>query len=207
MTRKTMISGHPPRARHHELWSLVGLRNHFCNKASGGDGIPAELFKILKDDAVKMLRTLCQQIWKTQQGPQDWKMSVLIPSPKEVQCQRMFKLQTAQLCSFQMPIRLCSKSFKLASAVHEPRTSRCISWVWKRQKTRDQIDNIHWIIEKTKEFQKNIYFCFIDYAKAFDCVDHNKLWKLLHSFISVAQSCPALWDPMNCSTPGLLVHH
>ena len=49
----------------------------------------------------------------------------------------------------------------------------------KGRRTRDQITNIHWIIEKAREFQKNIYFCFIDYAKAFDCVDHNKLWKIL----------------------------
>ena len=49
----------------------------------------------------------------------------------------------------------------------------------KGRGTRDQIANIHWIIEKAREFQKNIYFCFIDYAKAFDCVDHNKLWKIL----------------------------
>ena len=49
----------------------------------------------------------------------------------------------------------------------------------KGRGTRDQIANIHWVIEKAREFQKNIYFCFIDYAKAFDCVDHNKLWKIL----------------------------
>ena len=61
------------------------------NKASGGDGIPVELFQILKDDAVKVLHSICQQIWKTQQWPQDWKRSVFIPIP-ERQCQRMFKL-------------------------------------------------------------------------------------------------------------------
>ena len=55
----------------------------------------------------------------------------------------------------------------------------CISWVLKGRGTRDQIANIHWNIEKAREFQKSIYFCFIDYAKAFDCVDHNKLWKIL----------------------------
>ena len=59
--------------------------------------------------------------------------------------------------------------------VHEPRTSRCSGWIRKGRGTRDQTVNIRWIIEKAREFQKNIYFCFIDYAKAFDCVDHNKL--------------------------------
>ena len=63
------------------MQSQVGLRKHHYNKASGGDGIPAKLFRILKDDAVNMLHSICQQIWKTQQGPQDWKKSVFIPIP------------------------------------------------------------------------------------------------------------------------------
>ena len=55
----------------------------------------------------------------------------------------------------------------------------CSSWIWKRQRNQRSIDNIHWIVEKVRQFQKNIYFCFTDYAKVFDCVDHNKLWKIL----------------------------
>ena len=70
-------------------WALESIT---MNKASGGDGIPAELFQILKDDAVKVLHLICQQIWKTQQWPQDWKRSVFIPIPPKGQCQRMFKL-------------------------------------------------------------------------------------------------------------------
>ena len=66
-----------------------------------------------------------------------------------------------------------------ALKVHEPRTSRYTNWIQKRQRNRDQIANIHCIIEKAREFQKNIYLCFIDYAKAFDSVDHKKLWKIL----------------------------
>ena len=65
------------------------------------------------------------------------------------------------------------------TTVHEPRTSRCTSWIYKRQRTRGQIVNIPWIIEKASEFQKKKTKCFIDYVKAFDCVDHNKLWKIL----------------------------
>ena len=82
------------------------LRSISINKASGGDGIPAELFQILKDDAVKMLHSICQQIWKTQQWSQDWKMLVYIPIPKNVQI-------TEQLHSFRMLARQCSKSIKL----------------------------------------------------------------------------------------------
>ena len=68
-------------------WALESITT---NKASGGDGIPVELFQILKDDAVKVLHSICQQIWKTQQWPQDWKR--IHPNPKERQCQRMLKL-------------------------------------------------------------------------------------------------------------------
>ena len=70
-------------------WALESITT---NKASGGDGIPVELFQILKEDAVKMLHSICQQIWKTQQWPQDWKRSDFIPIPKKRQCQRMLKL-------------------------------------------------------------------------------------------------------------------
>ena len=70
-------------------WSLGSITT---NKASGGDGIPAVLFQILKDDAVKVLHSICQQIWKTQQSPQDWKRSIFIPIPKNRQCQSMLKL-------------------------------------------------------------------------------------------------------------------
>ena len=74
----------------HPLMRALG--NIITKKASGSDGIPAELFKIQKDDAVKVLHSICQQIWKTQQWPKDWKRSVFIPNPKERQFQRMFKL-------------------------------------------------------------------------------------------------------------------
>ena len=72
-----------------------------------------------------------------------------------------------------------SKFSSQALTVHEPWTSKCSSWFRKGRGTREQIANIHWIMEKARELQKNIYFCFVDYAKAFDCVDHNKLWKIL----------------------------
>ena len=97
---------------------------------------------------------------------------------REKQCQRMFKLLhncihlTCQQSNAQ-------KSSSQASTVHKPRSSRCSTWIQKRQRNQRSIANICWVIEKVKEFQKNIYFCFIDYAKAFDCVDHNKLWNIV----------------------------
>ena len=83
----------------------------------------------------------------------------------------------AQLHSSHTLVKWCSKFSK--PGVREPWTSICSSWFRKGRGTRDKIASIYWIIEKAREFQKNIYFCFIDYAKAFDCVDHNKLWKIL----------------------------
>ena len=110
------------------------------------------------------------------------------PNPKEGQCQRMFQLPY-KYAHFDLLARLCSKSFKIASATHELRTSRYKSWVSKSRGTRDQIANICWIIEKAREFQKNICFYFIDYTKAFDCVDHNKLWKIIETGILDHLSC------------------
>ena len=156
-------------------WALEGITT---NKASGCDGIPVELFQILKDDAVKVLLSICQQIWKTQQWPQDWKRSVFIPvlkkgSPKE--------------CSNYHTIALISHASKVMLKILQARLQQYVkrelpdvqAGFRKGKGTRDQVANICWIIEKAREFQKNIYFCFIDYAKAFNCVDHNKLWKIL----------------------------
>ena len=83
MTWITTMCGHSPRVRHPGVWSQAGLGSITTNKASGGDGIPAEVFQILKDDVVKVLYSICQQIWKTQQCPQHWKRSVFIPVPKK----------------------------------------------------------------------------------------------------------------------------
>ena len=144
------------------------------NKASGGDGIPVELFQILKDDAVKVLHSICQQICKTRQWPQDWKMSVFTPITKKGSVKEGWNYHT---------IALISHVSKVMLKILQARLQQCVNWELpgvqagfrKGRGTRDQIANIHWIIKKSWEFQKNIYFCFIDYTKAFDCVDHNKL--------------------------------
>ena len=148
------------------------------NKASGRDGIPVELIQILKDDAVKVLHLICQQIWKTQQWPQDWKRSVFIPIPKKV---------NAKECSNYCTIAFISHASKVMLKILHARLQQYVNCELpevqagfrKGRGIRDQIVNIHWIIKKAREFQKNTYFCFIDYTKAFDCVDHSKLWKIL----------------------------
>ena len=148
------------------------------NKASGGDGIPVELFQILKDDVVKVLHSICQQIWKFQQWLQYWKSSVFIPIPKK---------GNAKECSNYHMIAVISHISKVMFEILQARLQQYLNHELpdvqagsrKGRRTRDQIVNIRWISKKPREFQKNIYFCFIDYAKTFDCVDHNKLWKIL----------------------------
>ena len=143
------------------------------NKASGGDGIPVELFQILKDDAVKVLHSICQQMWKTQQWPQDWKSSVFIPIPKKGNPKECSNYNTIAIISHISKVMLEILQATLQQYVN-PEFPDVQAGFRKGGRTRDQIANNHWTIKKAREFQKNIYFCFIDYAKAFDCVDHNK---------------------------------
>ena len=154
-------------------WALGSIT---INKARGGDGIPVELFQILKDDAVKVLHPICQQIWKTQQWPQDWKRSVFIPIPKKSNPKECSNYHTIVLISHTSKVMLKILQGRLQQYVNHELP---VVGFRKGRGTRDKIANICWIIEKAKEFQKNISFCFIDYAKIFDCVDHNKLWKIL----------------------------
>ena len=139
-------------------WALGSIT---MNKASGGDGIPVELFQILKDDAVKVLYSTCQQIWKTQQWPQDWKRSVFSPIPKKGNAKKCSNYYTAVLISHTGKIML-----KILQARLQQYMNRELPDVQagfrKGRGTRDQIANILWIIEKAREFHENIYFCFID---------------------------------------------
>ena len=148
------------------------------NKASGGDGISIELFQILKDDAVKLLHSICQQIWKTQQWPQDWERSVFILIPKKGNAKEFSNYRTIALISHASKVMLKILQARIQQYMN-CELPDIQAGFRKGRGTRDQIANICWIIKKAREFQKNIYFCCIDYAKAFDHVDHNKLWKIL----------------------------
>ena len=145
------------------------------NKASGGDGIPVELFQIPKDDTMKGLHSICQQIWKTQQWPQDWKRSVFIPIPKKGNAKECSNCQTIALISHASKVMLKILQGRFQQYVNCELPDPLVGFR-KGRGTRDQIANIHWIIKKARVPQ-NIYFCFIKYAKHFDCVDHNKLLK------------------------------
>ena len=123
------------------------------NKASGGDGIPVELFQILKHDAVKVLHSICQQTWKIQQWPQKWKRLVFIPIPKK---------GNAKECSDYHTIALISHASKVMLKILRGRLSEYVNrelpdvqaGFRKGRGTRDQIANIHWIIKKAREGQK-----------------------------------------------------
>ena len=127
---------------------------------------------LVLDDAVKVLHSICQQIWKTQQWPQDWKRSLFIPVPKK---------GNAKECSNYHTIALVSHASKVILKILQAWLQQCVNHELpdvqagfrKGRGTRDQIANICWIIEKAGEFHNNIYFCFIDYAKAFVWISIN----------------------------------
>ena len=156
-------------------WALGSIT---MNKASGGDGTPVELFQILKDDAVKVLHSICQQIWKTQQWPQDWQRSVFIPIPKKSNAKESLNSCTIALISHASKVMLKILQARLQQYMN-CELPDVQAGFRKGRGTRDQIANISWIIRKARDFQKNICFWFTDYAKTFDCVDHHKLWKIL----------------------------
>ena len=150
------------------------LESTVVNKTSGYDRIPVELLKTLKDDAIKVLHSVCHLIWKIQQWPQDWKRSIFIPVPK--------KGSTTE-CANHRTIALLSDASKVMLKILHARLQRYANQELpdvqagfrKGRGTRDQTANIRLIIEKAREFHKNIYLCFINYAKTFDYLDYNKL--------------------------------
>ena len=133
----------------------VLLRSINMNKASGGDRISVELLQIVKDDAIKVLHSIFQHIWKTQQWPQDWKRSAFILIPKK---------GNAKECS----TVLISQAIKVMFKILQDRIQQYVNCELpdvqagfrKDKRTKDQNVNIHWIIKKARKFQKNIYFCF-----------------------------------------------
>ena len=137
-------------------WALESIT---MNKAGGGDGIPVELFQILKDDAVKALHSVLQQIWKTQQWPQDWKKSVFIPIPKK---------GNAKECSNYSTIALIPHTSKVMLKILQARLQQYMNHELpdvqagfrKGRATRGQVANICWIMEKAREFQKHLFLLY-----------------------------------------------
>ena len=125
-------------------WVLGSLTT---NKASGGDGIPVVLLQILKDDAVKVLHSICQHIWKTQQWPQDWKRSVFIPIPKKGNAKECTNYHTISLISYASKVMLKILQARLQQYMN-CELPDVQAGFRKGRGTRDQITNIHWIIKK-----------------------------------------------------------
>ena len=130
-------------------WALGSIT---MNKASGGDGIPAELFQIPKDNAVKVPHSICWQIWKPQQWTQDWKKSVFTPIPKKGNTKECSNYFTIAHISHTSKVMLKIFQARLPQYMH-CELSDVQAGFRKGRGTRDQIANIHWIIEKVREFQ------------------------------------------------------
>ena len=175
-------------------WALESITT---NKASGGDGIQVELFQILKDDAVKVLHTICQQIWKTQQWPQDWKSSTFIPIPKKDNVKECSNYRTIALISHASKVML-----KILQARLQQYGNRELPDVQagfrKVRGTRDQISNIRWMIKKARECQKTSISALLDMPKPLT-VDHNKLWKILQEM--------GIPDHLTCLVRNLYAGH
>ena len=148
------------------------LGNTAVSKVSGRCGIPVELFKTLKDDAIKVLHSIGQQIWNTHQWPQDLEKSILIPTPKKGSTKKCSKHQTIALISHSRKVMLKILHARIEHYVNQEFPDIQAGFR-KGRGTRGKIFNIHWIIEKAREFWKNIYLCFINYAKTFDYVETN----------------------------------
>ena len=156
--------------------SQVGLRKHHY-KASGGDRIPVDLFQILKDDAVKVLHSICQQIWKTQQWPKDWKRSVFIPIPKKGNAKECLNYYTIALISHASKVMLKILQARLQQYIN-CELSDVQAGFRKGRGTRGSNCQHRLDHQKNKRVREKHLFLIYNYAKAFDYVDHNKLWKI-----------------------------
>ena len=137
-------------------WALESITT---NKASGGDIIPVELFQILKDDAVKVLHSICQQMWKIQQWPQDWKRSVFIPIPKKGNAKECSNYRTIALISHARKVMLKILQARLQQYMNRELTDvqACFR---KGRGMRDQIANICWIMEKARVPEKHLFLAW-----------------------------------------------
>ena len=161
------------------MWCQWDLGSITTNKATGGDGIPVELFQILKDDAVKVLHSTCQQIWKTQQWPQDWKTSVLIPIPKKGNAKECSNYHTTALISHASKVMFKILQARLQQYENCELTDVQVGFR-KGRGTRDQISSIHWVIKKAREFQKNIHSALLTMPKPLTVwvtINCGKFWK------------------------------
>ena len=154
---------------------------HISNRKSAGcDGIPIELLKAGGEDAVKVVTDLCKCIWKRNEWPTYWKKSVYVPIYKKGDNKERGNYRTIALISHanKVLLRVIQRRLEVFLITELP-----IEQVGFRRVrgTRDHIANLRWMMEKTREHQRDLYMCFIDYKKAFDCVDQERLWVILRA--------------------------
>ena len=155
-------------------WALESITT---KKASGGDGIPVELFQIVEDDAVKVLHSICQQIWKIHQWPQDWKGSVFIPIPKKGNVK-----ECSNYCTNALISHASKEMLKILQTRLQQYMNRELPDVQAGfRKGKSQRSNCQHLLDhqKRKRVPEKHLFLLYDYAKAFDYVDHNKLCRIL----------------------------
>jgi hypothetical protein len=159
-----------------EVWSAMQEISN--RKAPGDDGIPAELLKMGSTAIVKAITALCNEIWAKTTWPKDWKKSVYIPIYKKGDKKDCGNYRTIALISHASKILL-----KIIQKRIEPALERELAieqaGFRRNRGTRDHIANLRWIMEVAREYKRDLYLCFIDYSKAFDCVEHSKLWHVL----------------------------
>ena len=151
------------------------LRHIYNRKSAGCDGMPIELLKAGGEDAVKVMPGLCNSIFKRKEWPTDWKKSVYVP---------IYKKGDKQECGNYRTIALISHASKVLLRIIQRRLEVFLipelpieqAGFRRGRETRDNIANLRWMMEKAREHQRDLYRCFIDYNKAFDCVDHERLW-------------------------------
>jgi Reverse transcriptase (RNA-dependent DNA polymerase) len=156
-------------------WAIKQLKD---NKAPGQDGIPIEMIKAGDGAMTKTITKICNTIWATGKWPEDWKSSVFIP---------IFKKGDAKDCENYRTIAMISHISKILLKIIHKRMESTIerelpdsqAGFRKARGTRDHIANMRWIMERQREYGQKVYICFIDYSKAFDCINHELMWKTL----------------------------
>ena len=158
----------------------AALKEIANNKSPGIDNIPIELIKQTGQQGISLLAQLCRKIWRTLKWPVDWKRSVYVPLPKKGDTRECANNRTIALISHTSKILL--KIIQKRLEVHlRSEIAQEQAGFRRGRGTRDHIANIRWLLEKSREMNVPVYVCFIDYSKAFDCVDHNKLWNNMRS--------------------------
>ena len=160
------------------------LRHISNRKSAGSDGIHIELLKAGGEEAVKVMTGLCNSMWKRKEWPTDWKKSVYVPIYKKGDKQEWGNYRTIALISHasNVLLRIIQRRLEVFIIPELPIEQAGFR---RERGTRDHIVNLRWMMEKPREHQRDLYVCFIDYKKAFDCVDHEIPWVILDMGVPV----------------------